>query len=673
MKRLLLISVTAATGRLLATQIQNVLGDAVSIEILPIESGELPPALSADLILVARRNIAPEVNRRAGTGIPIVVHTRTLWRKDWQDLMAMAPGTRLLVVHNSLDNAMAYMATLYELGVRHLDLYPYAPGADLPEGVDSAITPGITGAVPPQIARVRDFGPRPLDAQTILEVMVRLDILGKDARTRLQEWTERTVTQSSGLIAALTWISELQQQTEVLLDFTQTGMITVDQAGTITQFNRKAEELLNRPVPDVVGTPLRALFPSLQIDTVLTGKGALINRLITAGQQELSLSCVPLRRVGRVVGAVTILHALQPDAALAISRHAERGHRARYTFSDIVGQSPALRSTLVVARQMAHSDSTVMIGGETGSGKEMLAQAIHNASWRRHGPFVAVNLAALTESLMESELFGYEEGSFTGAARGGRRGLFELAQQGTIFLDEIGDSTPAVQARLLRVLEERQVMRVGGGRLIPVDVRVIAATNRDLNRMVKEGSFRADLFYRLSVLPLTMPPLRERTGDIAVLAKHFLDIQGYRAPLPSEILAVLARHAWPGNLRELRNCVEFMVTVSGGGEITAAHLPTYLYEAAAAAPVPVTPARSAAPDPDRQILELVSRSGTGGQRLGRSRLAEELRREGFDITEGEVRGRLARLTGLGLLTAGRGRQASRITEAGRLFLRQTEH
>jgi propionate catabolism operon transcriptional regulator len=237
-----------------------------------------------------------------------------------------------------------------------------------------------------------------------------------------------------------------------------------------------------------------------------------------------------------------------------------------YTFANIVGESPAVQLAISKAKSFGQTDSTILINGETGTGKELFAQSIHNISSRRKKPFVAINCAALPESLLDSELFGYEPGAFTGAQKEGKPGLFELAHTGTIFLDEVGELTPPIQARLLRVLQEKEVMRVGGRKIIPVDVRIIAATNRNLWNEVKAGNFRQDLYYRLSVLELNIPPLRERKEDIPYLVKSIL--RQYMSIVDNfliEKISSLAKdYHWPGNIRELENILERFSVLSKG-------------------------------------------------------------------------------------------------------------
>ena len=256
------------------------------------------------------------------------------------------------------------------------------------------------------------------------------------------------------------------------------------------------------------------------------GRGKVENEIVSFKGRSLVLNVCEIELFGEKAGSylnfqeVTYIKRLEQSLA---RKARENGLLARYVFPDIKTASPEMKKCIDLAREIARSDLTVLVTGESGTGKELLAQSIHNASGRRMQPFVAFNCAAVAESLMESELFGYEGGSFTGALREGKAGLFEQANHGTVLLDEIGDMPFVLQVKLLRVLQERQVMRVGSSKVIDVDIRVIAATNRDLRQKIQSGTFREDLYYRLNVLPLRVPPLRERPEDILFLLGHFLE------------------------------------------------------------------------------------------------------------------------------------------------------
>ncbi|MEW5935953.1 MAG: sigma 54-interacting transcriptional regulator, partial [Bacillota bacterium] len=277
----------------------------------------------------------------------------------------------------------------------------------------------------------------------------------------------------------------------------------------------------------------------------------------------------------------------------ALQRLAQRmaGAEAKFTFVDLVGADPHFRAAVELARRAAATSATVLLEGETGTGKELFAQAIHNASRRAMGPFVAVNCGVIPRELVASELFGYVEGAFTGARRGGRPGKFELADGGTLFLDEVSEMSLEMQVGLLRVLQERKVVRVGGDRVIPVDVRVIAATNRDLRAEVERGRFRQDLYFRLNVFHIRVPALRHRRGDIPLLVNYFLErycrAYGRRVPgLHPEVVAALQAYPWPGNVRELQNVVERLVLTVDNGDVSPAHLPPDVTGSASQFPAP---------------------------------------------------------------------------------------
>jgi transcriptional regulator with PAS, ATPase and Fis domain len=286
---------------------------------------------------------------------------------------------------------------------------------------------------------------------------------------------------------------------------------------------------------------------------------------------------VDARHLEIVLGKALERQALRDANALLSSEVSDR-------YGAIVGDSPAVRAVLDVARRAAPSGATVLLLGESGTGKEVVARAVHRWSLRADRPFVVVNCVALSEDLLESELFGHEKGAFTGAHQQ-KRGKLEIAHGGTVFLDEIGDVKPGLQAKLLRVLQDQTFERVGGTRPIQVDVRFVAATNRDLRQAVKDGQFRLDLYYRLDVVSITLPPLRERPGDVPALAEHFLDryrreVKRNLTGIRGDALACLRRYAWPGNVRELENVMERAVVLAEGFEVTPADLPAELRDGA---------------------------------------------------------------------------------------------
>ncbi len=344
------------------------------------------------------------------------------------------------------------------------------------------------------------------------------------------------------------------------------GVIAVDPDERVQCFNPASERILGVSAEKILGRRLSELLPSMGLRKTLATSAEELHQIVRVGSRLLMASRVPLTESGFNSGAVITFQdstSIENADRNIRSQRRTRHYTAKYQLDDIMGDSPALSRVCDLARQYAGSESTVLLTGESGTGKELFAQGIHNASNRAGGRFVAVNCAAFAESLLESELFGYEEGAFTGARKGGHTGLIEAAHGGTLFLDEIGDMPTNLQTRLLRVLQEREVTRLGGTLAAPVDVRVVAATNVDLKERVVRGEMREDLFYRLNILVVQIPPLRERGHDIMILAEHLLrrlltqmGCDRDPQPLLEMLEARLMAYSWPGNVREMENLIE---------------------------------------------------------------------------------------------------------------------
>jgi TyrR family helix-turn-helix protein len=398
-------------------------------------------------------------------------------------------------------------------------------------------------------------------------------------------------------------LEKRERRFQIVLDSISDGILAVDEEGKVTIVNRVAQEMLDSPAGGLIGRDLKELnLAGTAILDCLTGPGyRQVNRdLITErGRFQFLATGKPIRDSrDRIVGAVEILKELREikEMANAVSQPLQ------VTFREIVGTSPALRDVISIAKKLARTDPVVSLRGESGTGKELFASAIHAESGRP-GPFVPVNCAALPETLLESELFGYVGGAFTGAKREGKPGLFEIAQDGTLFLDEIAEIPLTLQAKMLRVLQERRVRRIGGTREVPVNVRIITATNKNLERMMDQGLFREDLYYRINVFQIQIPALRERIEDLAALAEHFLfhlnSTLGKTAQsLSAASLQKLAGHRWPGNIRELRNVIERASILSPGELIEA----DYILFGSGAVPAPAGATARAACEPAKESL-----------------------------------------------------------------------
>ena len=367
---------------------------------------------------------------------------------------------------------------------------------------------------------------------------------------------------------------------------------------------------------------------------------------------------------------------LTPIAASSSEKRCSHGVKknslpAKYHFSDILGHSPAVQKAIRLAQYYSGTDETILIFGESGTGKELFAQSIHNASRRRQSPFVAVNCAAIPDTLIESELFGYEEGAFTGARKGGKQGLFQTADNGTIFLDEIGDIPLSLQSRLLRVLEEREVMPVGSTSVIPIDVRVICATNRNLNEMVRQGTFREDLYYRLKILPLVIPPLRERVEDIPELLHSMAE----GARLPAQLEHRLLHYTWPGNVRELR-AFSSNLTIFYQQDIAPDQQQSLLNDLIRNFFGHRISAFTDCSEPlsqeDRLLLNSIQELTAAGRPAGRGSLLRLSPLLAAGFTEAKLKLRIRRLAESGYISVGKTRQGLRLTLLGTEALAQGE-
>ncbi|MBU5676027.1 sigma 54-interacting transcriptional regulator [Alkaliphilus sp. MSJ-5] len=355
---------------------------------------------------------------------------------------------------------------------------------------------------------------------------------------------------------------------ETIIDSISTGIFTTGPNGYIKTINRTASEILGLSQEEVLGVNVSEIIEKWEsIQQSVSNKTTYLEEEAFIKGQKGRIHCIlsayPIieSEQYKYEGIVCTINEIKSVRNLA---NKVMGKQALYTFDKIIGKNKEFSKLLNYAKQISNSPSTVLITGESGTGKEVFAQSIHNESSRRNGPFVAINCGALPRDLIESELFGYEEGAFTGAIRGGRPGKFELADGGTLFLDEIGEMPIDMQTNLLRVLEKGKLFRIGGNREIEVDVRIIAATNRDLQRDTEDGYFRKDLFYRLNVLPLKLLPLRNRKDDIPLLIDYFIKMKSLKLgktpiSLSSELIDKMVSDPWQGNIRELENTIERII------------------------------------------------------------------------------------------------------------------
>ena len=382
---------------------------------------------------------------------------------------------------------------------------------------------------------------------------------------------------------------------EQIINLLAERIVVVDHDGIILYINEAYCEFLGTTVKDAVHRPVQDVIENTRMHIVAKTGQKELAALHPINGSEMIANRFPIIEDGKIVGAVGTVMFRSPEEwrmyrtkiqglveeLKYYKTKLEKELKSKYQFSDLIGKSSTFLATKKFAERISGSNSSVLLIGDSGTGKELFAHAIHNSSMRSSLPFVAINCASIPEHLLESELFGYDDGAFTGAKKGGKKGQFEMANNGTLFLDEIGDMPLSMQSKLLRVLQEKEVQRVGGQKSITVDVRIIAATHRDLEKLVEEGKFRQDLYYRLNVIKIEIPPLRERKEDIPLISQSLLkklERKFYRKgiELSAEVKERLMKHEWPGNIRELENVLERSINVLDGKTIEVAHLPLYL-------------------------------------------------------------------------------------------------
>lgn len=645
--------------------------EAIRVDQLPLRS--ISPGA---LVVISTNSIMPLVEPYVPQGSKIIVASRMLPYNNLRGVLEIPKGVKVLLVSDTEETAFENAELLRASGM-DFDIYPYYPGADYPADIEIAVTPGEPEHVPAHIRKVVDIGSRSIDLSTWLAIYAHFN------SGNFQQVTARAMQSLVYITKQLS--NEIQharllgQYLESIVNRIEDAVIAFDEKELIRFVNQKAIDTLNLGGSQVVGEAAVNCLPQDFYECISQCEEN-EDILVDWANKTFFFRKMHIVMEGSFLGSLLLFRKAQEIEKLEHDyrmRLYSKGLVAKYQFEDIYGESPSFQKVIQIARKIARSNSTVLLLGETGTGKELLAQAIHNASPRRREPFVGVNFAAISETLLESELFGYEEGAFTGARKGGHMGWFELAHKGTIFLDEIGDASGAIQNRLLRVLQERQIMRVGGNKVIPTDIRVIAATNQDLPRMIREGSFRADLYYRLNILPIHLPPLRNRREDIGWLVQQFVKKYSFdlrRAPftLSGEALKAMEQYEWPGNIRELENVVEYLAHVVED-EAYVYQLPFLREVLDSPLPADSLSDECAAICEEFEkrgfleemvsILRNLKRGGTG-----RYVLQEQLQETGLTMSSQQLRYRLKLLQQEELIHVGKGRQGSQISSKGEAFL-----
>ena len=673
---LMIISAYQHTSEMLAQELTQLCGADYTFLRMSLDQSDtlfsaLMPLVDTDcaLVVYSSETVRLFVERRWSPVCPTLVTQRNFNMNRLPELVSLASGTEVYVFGSNQSASQELIEELHRVGITHLDLRSYYPGIPLPAG-SLVVTPGKHLPQMSTARRVIDLEFQTLSIATVFQAFILLR-LPREKFSLLENWYHRELQGINRYQTAL------HTSIAGILESIREGILCTDGEGRVLFCNKLFLDLAGLRYVDVMNRRYDQIPAPAELADILQCGRDLEAEVVECQGRKLLVhrQCFSEKGEGFVLSLqdVTRLQELESSVRKKLS---EKGFLARYTMDSLIGKSAAIQEKIWEARKVAATDYTVLLTGDNGTGKEMFAQAIHNSSSRAGAPFVAVNLASLSDNIIESEIFGYEGGAFTGALRNGKAGLFEIAHNGTIFIDEIGDVSPHIQQRLLRVLQEKVVMRVGGSRLIPINVRVIAATNRDLLQLVRQGKFRMDLYYRLNVLHLHIPPLSQRTEDIPLFLEHFFQEIGSRKRVGPDALTLLHQYPWPGNVRELQNLVYYLDTLCSGEEIRAEDLPPE-YRQGSVEPDRSLWERIAAENGQEIVSDLVfllqelERAKRNGTALGRTRLARlsERRAEG-PLTPEQLRTRLKKLERYGLVQVGRTRQGTQITSLGIQYLNQ---
>lgn len=577
-KKIYVVCLGRITGMTLKEQLDILLHNTVDIEVVLV-SEIIAMQIQCDFAIFTSDFLKQQYEKYVH-GIPSIGARRLINYKNVGKIITLVAGTDVLLVNDAEHTAVEAIEQLMEIGLNHVNYIPYFPGASEYENVRVAVTPGEMQLVPTYISEVIDIAIRQLDLGTVYEIALKIGTTQVFEQNIIKGYIKEIIEISKKIEKSRKTENETKRKLEAIINGVEDGIAYVNSDGMILEVNRKFESIFSVNKKDIINKDFQTFINKREIlskddnTTIINieGNKAIIN------YEKISID----GDTGYLI-IVSLFDRISKLQSSIVSKKIEK-KRVNHlsTFEDFLTVNQTVENLIHLTKKFSKTNATILIQGENGAGKEIFAQAIHMDSLRKNNIFVPVNITAIPDKLIESELFGYEEGAFTGAQKGGKAGMFEIAQGGTIFIDEIGDATPELQAKLLRVLQEKRIRRVGGMDEIPVDIRIIAATNKNIMGLMEKGLFREDLFYRLSILPICIPPLREREGDILFLIEHFAKIfLGHKTDtavttlFKNDTINFLNEYQWKGNVRELINLMEYVSLTYEGVPIEVEMLPYY--------------------------------------------------------------------------------------------------
>lgn len=663
--RIAVITADKGISKFYKAQLKYLFGDALDIYTYSTEDNSAFFPKTEEVFIVT--NIAFDCHEKVMEIIPkgklVILGSVTIENKNIEKLKKYPYGTKALLVNTTAKMAAECISTLYQKGINNIEFYPYYPEcSEKYYGIEMAVTPAEQRFIPKCIKNIVDIENRVFDIKTIIEIATAAGCEYLLETERFMDYFSKISESNIGIESLIEKTNTIREQFNTLMHMLNIGIIGIDNRDRIFVCNKKAADLLCRNYNEILYKKIDEILPEKFFKQYREKNTALKLSYKNALGQNLNIEVTPMLNNDTYGSSFIILNNESENETFKrefSQQIIKKGHRARYTFEDIVSNSFLIKNTKLIAEKMAKTDSTVLITGESGTGKELFAHSIHAYSQRRNNPFVAINCAALSDNLLESEFFGYEEGAFTGAKKGGKVGLFEIANSGTIFLDEIEGMSKNLQIKLLRVIQEKEIMKVGGDKMIPINVRIIAASNENIQKLVEEGEFRKDLYYRLNTLPITIPPLRDRKEDLFMLAEIFKKNLNFDFVFTDEAKKMFESYKWPGNVRELRNCIEYLCCL-GEKIIEPYMLPNYINsgnEIYNFKEKDILLRKVAAAIDDFEKQE---------KSCGRESLIKYLKKFNTEISEGQMKKILKTLKENGWIKVFGGRSGSKLTEVGRI-------
>ncbi len=674
MNSICVLAIEEKTCDFMVDTLQESIGEFVNVQAYDCKNPSTTSEQSPLIIAAGKKSY-----KRAKSLFPtskVITAKRRLNFTKLEEVFPLPSGETALVINYSKDPTIETIHSLQKIGLDHLRYIPYWKDSRVnAKRVDTAISPGMIDLCPDYIDNKIDIGMRDIALSTYIQILLHFGIDLDYIDAFIQNYIKLYIETHRRLDSKLDKAEALRVNMHSILNELGYGFVFIDEEYNVSALNRAAERILGHKKQELLENSAKTIFKLLPDLSERVHK----NHFFKAQGKTYASSCIPLMRDSGYSFVLTFMDPAK-TSQVNISKGQAKGFSAKWYFDDIIGKASSMTALIDKASLISRTDSTVLLMGESGTGKELFAQAIHNASPRRNAPFIAVNFAALPENLAESELFGFEEGSFTGAKKGGRVGLFEQANGGTIFLDEIGDASLHTQKKLLRVLQEKEIMKIGGSNKIKLDVRIIAATNRDLKQLIKEGSFREDLYFRLRVCPLTIPPLRKRKEDIPRFIQAFMEKYKVHKDISSEARNSLISYKWPGTVRELENTIEYLASVCESDRIEIQHLPEEISKYGNSGNHYDELSKSLErmkclfnPSDVSFVLRTLSDYKAKGISIGRNKLASLAKKQGLALTESKVRTMLEHLDNHGLVVIGKTKQGTLITEKGKQALLELQN